>query len=58
LDQIHNDLVRGIGRIGTRSRSLQVRRDLYAQAEVSSASRRSEIEDADVADVALRLKNQ
>ena len=58
LDDVHDDIVRALGRVGTRSKALQIRRDLYAQAEISSAQRRSEIEDADIADVVLRLKNQ
>jgi len=58
VDQIHDDVSRGLGRVGTRSRALQVRRDLYEQAQISSAGRRSELEDADVADVAMRLQNQ
>jgi len=58
IDDVHNDLVRSLGRAGTRSRSLQMRADLYSQAEISLIERRSEIEDADIADVALRLQNQ
>jgi len=58
MDAVHNDIVRALGRVGTRSKSLQARRDLYTQAEISSAATRSEIEDADIADVALRLQNQ
>ncbi len=53
-----SDAVRAIGRVGTRSRSLRIRRDLYSKAEINSIARRSELEDADIADVALRLKNQ
>lgn len=58
MDTIHDDVVRGLGRLGTRSKALQIRRDLYEQAQISSTQRRSEIEDADIADVALRLQNQ
>ncbi len=58
IDLAHDDVVRAIGRVGTRSRSLRIRRDLYSKAEINSIARRSELEDADIADVALRLKNQ
>jgi len=58
LDAAHDDILHALGRVGARSRSLQMRRDLYEQAEMGLASRRSEMEDADVADVALRLQNQ
>lgn len=58
VDDIHNDIIRALGRAGTRSRALQIRRDLYSKAQITAASQRSEIEDADIADVALRLQNQ
>jgi len=58
MDSVHNDVVRALGRVGTRSRSLQMRTDLYSQAKIGLVERRSEIEDADIADVALRLQNQ
>jgi flagellar hook-associated protein 3 FlgL len=58
LDAIHEDVLRSLGRVGTRGRTVQTRGDLYAKAEISSAAMRSEIEDADIAEVALRLKNQ
>lgn len=58
MDGIHDDVVRALGRLGTRSKALQIRRDLYEQAQISSTQRRSEMEDADIADVALRLQNQ
>lgn len=58
LDRVHDDVVRGLGRVGTRSKTLQIRRDLYSLARIGSAQRRSELEDADIADVALRLQNQ
>jgi len=58
FDAIHDDVVAGIGRAGARSRALQIRRDLYSQAELNSAGWRSEVEDIDIADVALRLQNQ
>jgi flagellar hook-associated protein 3 FlgL len=58
IDDIHDDIVRALGRVGTRSRALQIRHDLYSKAQLSAVAQRSEIEDADVADVALRLQNQ
>ena len=58
VDDIHSDIIRSLGRAGTRSRALQIRRDLYSKAQISAATQRSELEDADIADVALRLQNQ
>ena len=58
VDVVHDDISRALGRVGTRSKALSLRRDLYEQAEISSTARRSDLEDADIADVAMRLQNQ
>jgi len=58
LDAVHDDVVRALGRVGARSKALQMRLDLYQMAQIGSTEMRSEIEDADVADVALRLQNK
>jgi len=58
LDTIHSDVVRSLGRVGARASTLEMRRDLYMKAQIDLVSRRSDLEDADISDVALRLQNQ
>jgi|GEM_PF-457013 len=58
LDAVHDDIVGSLGRVGARGKALRTRVDLYQMAQIAATEMRSEIEDADVADVALRLQNK
>ena len=58
IDSVHNDMVESMGRVAGRAKSLELRRNLYEDAEIGTTRALSEVEDADISQLIYDLQRE
>ncbi len=58
IDSVHNDMLESMGRVAGRAKSLELRRNLYEDAEIGTTRALAEVEDADISQLIYDLQRE